>query len=404
MKRELMSPFNDLLQKFIREELSPAELQSFLALAREPANLVIIRETIGEFLDAETFTDLSAGVDSDLQFVEAMKKAKRETAILQPRSVHRIRPLYRQWWAAASVLFILVTGAWFWFRNVGQHSPVNLQQGVNIGPGKQGAILTLADGTPLVLDSLGNGIIATQNGTRVILKNGQLAYDATEKATGEMTYNIMTTPKGRQFQLMLPDGTKVWLNAASSIQFPTIFSGKERRVQVTGEVYFEVAENKKMPFRVNVNNQEEIDVLGTNFNINAYDNEAELKATLLDGKVKVMSAKYNRPGTILQPGQQAVMRKSDPSGLPISVQPADLDKVMAWKNGVFNFEGASLKEVMNQIERWYDITVVYEKDVPDIKFFGEISRSFNLPDLIDALKDVGVHFKIETGRRLVVLP
>jgi ferric-dicitrate binding protein FerR (iron transport regulator) len=410
MKRESMPPFNDLLQKFIREELSPAELQTFLALAREPANQDVIREAIGQFLDADTFIDLSAGVDADQQFVGALKKAKSKTPVSLPQPIHRIRPLYRQWWAAASVILLLAAGtaAYFQTRHSRRDQPVAVRPQINIAPGKQGAILTLANGTPLVLDSLGNGVVATQNGAKVVLKNGQLAYQSTagdkRQATSETVLNTLSTPKGRQFQLMLPDGTKVWLNAASSIRFPTMFAGKERQVQVTGEAYFEVAGDAKMPFRVKAGNQAEIEVLGTHFNVNAYENEPDLKTTLLEGKVKVVSNKSALPGTILQPGQQAIIRPDDPSGQATLVQAADIDKVMAWKNGVFNFEGASLREVMNQIERWYDITVVYEKGVPDIKFFGEMSRNFNLADLIDALKDVGVHFKIETGRRLVVLP
>lgn len=399
-----MNPsFDDLLQKFIREELSPEELQTFLALVREPSNQETIRDAIGRYLDAEDLPDLSAGVDSHLQFTQAMKKAG-EMHIPGSPSIGRARPLYRRWWAAASIILVLAAGAYFWTRHSRQIQPVVLQQPANIGPGRQGAILTLADGTPVVLDSLGNGIVATQNGTKVMLKNGRLAYDAAGKATGEIAYNTMTTPKGRQFQLSLPDGTKVWLNAASSIRFPTAFSGKERQVQVTGEAYFEIAENAKMPFRATIGHQEEIEVLGTHFNINAYENEAAIKTTLLEGKIKVVKGLNSPAGTILQPGQQAVVRPDDPTNATIPVQAADIDKVMAWKNGIFNFEGASVREVMNQLERWYDITVIYEKDVPDIKFFGEISRNINLADLIDALKDVGVHFKIDTGRRLVVLP
>jgi transmembrane sensor len=404
MNRASMIPFNDLLQKYIREELSPAELASFLAQAREPANHAVIRDAVGDLLDAETYTDLTGGVDIDLQFIETMKKAKGEAPVAVMPAAGRTRPLYRQWWAAAAVLLILVTGGWFWLRNGRQHASVLVHQRIDIAPGRQGAILTLADGTPMVLDSLGNGVIATQNGARVILKNGQLAYDGTGKTTGEITYNTMTTPKGRQFQLMLPDGTKVWLNAASSIQYPTVFSGKERVVQVTGEVYFEVVENMKMPFRVKTGKQQEIEVLGTYFNVNAYRDEADIRTTLLEGKVRVVTGGGSPSEKILQPGQQALVRPDDPLHTAIAVQAADIDKVMAWKNGVFNFEGASIREVMNQLERWYDITVIYEKGVPDIKFFGEISRNVNLTDLIDALKDVGVHFKIEAGRRLVVLP
>ncbi|MES1249636.1 MAG: FecR domain-containing protein, partial [Chitinophaga rupis] len=330
-----------MLQKFIREELPPAELQTFLALARDPDNQAALKEAIGHLLDADTFTDLSAGVVIDQQFVAVMKKAKSRIPITQSDDlhqigasqlppVHRIRPLYRRWWAAASVILLLAAGVYFLTRNKPQVQPVASHQQIDIGPGRQGAILTLADGTPLVLDSLGNGVVATQNGTRVVLKNGQLAYDATGKTpgstSGEITYNTMTTPKGRQFQLTLPDGTKVWLNAASSIHFPTMFAGYQRQVQVTGEAYFEVAGDAKRPFRVSVGKGAEIEVLGTNFNINAYDNEPDIKTTLLEGKVKVVNSNSHHPGAILTPGQQAVIRSDDPLSAPIPFQTADLDK------------------------------------------------------------------------------
>ncbi|MES1249809.1 MAG: hypothetical protein ABUL46_03950, partial [Chitinophaga rupis] len=157
-----MNPsFDDLLQKFIREELSPEELQTFLALVREPSNQETIRDAIGRYLDAEDLPDLSAGVDSHLQFTQAMKKAG-EMHIPGSPSIGRARPLYRRWWAAASIILVLAAGAYFWTRHSRQIQPVVLQQPANIGPGRQGAILTLADGTPVVLDSLGNGIVATQ--------------------------------------------------------------------------------------------------------------------------------------------------------------------------------------------------------------------------------------------------
>ncbi len=397
-----MHPFNDLLQKFIHDELTEEELKTFLELVQEPVNQEAVKEAIGGMLEASSYTDLTAGMDIDMQFMQVLKKA-RAAADLRP--VRRIR-LVKRWLAAASVLILLAAGTFFWLDHHREKAPVAAQDTVDIAPGKEGAILLLADGTRVVLDSLGNGIIATQNGVQVSLKNGQLAYDAIGNATGETSYNTMTTPKGRQFQLLLPDGTKVWLNAASSIQYPTVFAGKERRVAITGEAYFEVAKNAKMPFHVNVSDQAEVEVLGTNFNINAYKDEEDIKTTLLEGSVRMTADGSSSSTVILKPGQQAQLPVSSSAtrSSRIQVQTADLDKVMAWKNGFFNFEGASLREVMKQLERWYDITVVYEKTVPEIEFFGEINRNFSLADLINALKDVGVHFRIEEGRRLVVLP
>jgi hypothetical protein len=275
---------------------------------------------------------------------------------------------------------------------------------VDIAPGKNGAVLTLADGTQVVLDSLHNGVIANQKGGQVLLKEGKLAYEP--DGSGEVAYNTMTTPKGRQFQVTLPDGTKVWLNAASAVTYPTVFTGKERVVKVTGEVYFEVTKNVKMPFRVNVNNKAEIEVLGTHFNVNGYADESKISTTLLEGSVRVTVNSAIRPVVTLKPGQQAQITNgiSQAEGTGIKViENADSEKILAWKNGLFNFNGASLQEVMRQLKRWYDIDVVYEKGIPNITFWGEITRGVSLNDLLIGLEKTGVHFRME-GRKLVVMP
>ena len=288
-------------------------------------------------------------------------------------------------------------------------------------PGREGAILTLANGLQVVLDSLGNGVIAAQYGSRVVLQNGQLAYDPTGEATGKMMYNTMTTPKGRQFSLVLPDGTKVWLNAASSLRYPTVFPGNERRVEVNGEAYFEVAKESARPFFVIINNKATVQVLGTSFNVNAYEDEASINTTLLEGSVKVavtpsagMLLPAVQSAVLLMPGQQAQIapvsgrsantnRSPGRAGIKL-IKNADINKVMAWKNGAFNFDGVSLEEMMRQLERWYDIQVVYENGVPDIHFVGEMSRGVTLKGLIKGLEASEVHFRIEEGRRLVVMP
>lgn len=311
-------------------------------------------------------------------------------------------------WVAALVVVTAGVGGYIWMNNkAGKSAETVAAQPADILPGKDGAILTLADGSQVVLDSIGNGVIATQNGTQVILKNGALAYaqDA-DKATP--VYNHLSTPKGRQFRLVLPDGTKVWLNAASSLRYPTVFDGNQRRVEVSGEVFFEVAQNYHQPFHINVNNQAQIRVLGTQFNVNAYANETIIKTTLVDGGIQIRPGADDDPSSFvtLKPGQQAQIQLA---GKATHQQPvkllnnANVDKAIAWKSGIFNFEDASLEEVMRQVERWYDIDVVYEKGIPDIKFGGKMGNDVSLSGLLKSLEESEVHFRVE-GRKLIVLP
>jgi ferric-dicitrate binding protein FerR (iron transport regulator) len=218
-----------------------------------------------------------------------------------------------------------------------------------------------------------------------------------------LTYNTVTTPRGRQFSLVLPDGSRIWLNAASSIKFPTAFTGKERRVELAGEAYFEVAKDKNKPFFVHTDNTE-TEVLGTSFNISAYNDESVVGATLIEGSIRTGLQTDRRTGSQtervkLVPGEQAKM------GVRVEVDHhADVEQVMAWKNGAFNFGNMGLKEVMRQLARWYDLDVVYEPGVKDFRFGGEMSRNVPLSSLLKGLKDMEVHFRIENDHKLVVMP
>jgi ferric-dicitrate binding protein FerR (iron transport regulator) len=330
-------------------------------------------------------------------------------------TVNRVHFMRRWGWAAASIILLLSIGAYFWTRSAKENTFTRpLANSSHIAPGKNGAVLTLDDGSKVVLDSLGNGIVADQAGTQVVLQDGKLAYKPLALAAEgrELTYNTMTTPKGRQFQLTLPDGTAVWLNAGSSIRYPTLFTGKERQVAITGEAYFEVAHHANRPFKVSVNGKAAVEVLGTHFNINAYDNEAAINTTLLEGSVKVSVADSGLLSTdfrLLKPGQQAQItnsKKTMSSKVPPTIKVidhADIDKIMAWKNGLFNFEGASLAEVMRQVERWYDIEIAYEKNIPDITFEGKMTKDVPLKDLLVMLERSDIHFRID-NRKLIVLP
>lgn len=312
--------------------------------------------------------------------------ATQENAIVQPR----VRILRRWSLVAASIALLLGVGAYLWIGNKKTSMPATAA--ADIQPGKEGAILTLADGSNVLLDTIQNGVISLQGGALAKVVNGTLFY---EGSGNEVVYNIMSIPKGRQFHITLPDGTQVWLNSASSIRYPTAFIGNERKVEITGEAYFEVARNKKKPFRVSVNQKVELEVLGTHFNVNAYDDEQNIAATLLEGSVAVAASDHS---VVLQPGQQAQI-----AGGVTKVNNADIEKVMAWKNGLFNFEDASLEQVMRQLSRWYDIEVIYEKGIPEIYFVGEMGRNMPLMDVLASLETTGVRFRLE-GRKLIVLP
>ena len=297
------------------------------------------------------------------------------------------RPVrFLQFAVAAMLLGIIATGLYFW--NTAGNKTATTYVKNDVAPGSNKAVLILGDGSRVALDSAGNQTL--RQGTIAIhQQGGQLQYDQQGTETS-VSYNTLSTPRGGQFQIILPDGTKVWLNAASSLRYPTAFTGGERRVEITGEAYFEVAKNAAMPFRVKISREATVEVLGTHFNINAYTDEAAIRATLLEGKIKVMDV-------VLNPGEQAQIT----TGINIQ-RHVDTSAVMAWRYGLFNFEGQNLKEVMRQLSRWYDIEVIYEGTVPDIVFGGKMLRNINLSQLLKVLEDAEVHFTLEEGRKLII--
>ena len=313
--------------------------------------------------------------------------------------VHFLRSPWLRY--AAAILIIAGLAVYFWKNGPQKETStaaVSKQVRTDVAPGRDGAILTLADGRRLVLDSLGNGIIATQNGAKVVLNNGALSYDQNGNAATGIIYNTMHTPKGRQFQLVLPDGTKVWLNAASSITYPTVFTGNSRKVEINGEAYFEVAKNAQMPFIVAIPRGGEVKVLGTHFNINAYEDEEAIKTTLLEGSVSVKSAAESF--VFLKPGEQAVLSRAN-SPLTIDHSP-NLEQVLAWKNGLFNFNGYDIKAVMREIGRWYDLDIVYEAEPEPEEVMGELQRNLTLSQVMKILQRIHIKYRIE-GRQLIVM-
>lgn len=267
----------------------------------------------------------------------------------------------------------------------------------DLPPGSNKATLTLSNGAVINLDDTRNGQIARQGNTIVDkYANGQLVYQQEETAKAEVVYNTLTTPRGGQFKLVLPDGSEVWLNAASTIKYPTSFPGKERKVDIQGEAYFEIAHNASQPFIVNANGME-VKVLGTHFNINAYNDESLLKTSLLEGSI---SLSKNGEVVLLTPGQQARLAAAGPIKV---INDVDMEEVIAWKNGYFSFNRADLKTVMRQIARWYDVDISYEGQVPERSFGGKIDRNNNASEVLRILKESKVHFSID-GKKIIVKP
>lgn len=328
------------------------------------------------------------------QFTEEMY-ASFKARIDKQKPVGKVRRMQILTAVAASLLIILLGFYVIYNSNFRKPSKAtdNLVITEKLAPGSNGAILTLSDGSVVVLDSMPNGTVATQNGTQIINVDGQLWYKGQNQNSDEVAYNTLTTPKARQFHLLLPDGTEVWLNSASSIKYPVFFKGSERKVEITGEAYFEVAHNKSMPFRVTVNDMK-IEVLGTHFNVNAYEDQGKIMTTLLEGSVRV--EKGNNKATLI-PGQQADCMKDEIK----VVKDVNIEEVMAWKNGIFYFNGAGVREIMQKLSRWYDLDIQIDKDVPDKKFDGKMYRNVNADEIFRILEEGGIHIKV-IGKTVIV--
>jgi len=337
--------------------------------------------------------------------------------VLSSVTAERIIPIWRKkkvWWVAAGTMMLMATAGYFLFSHknpVPKIVQTPIPQTRPVTPGGNKALLTLGDGSVIVLDSAANGALSQQGKTIVLKKqDGELIYQSQHNGNQEaVAWNTISTPRGGQYQVVLPDGTKVWLNAVSTLRFPAGFTGNERVVQLTGEAYFEVAEvqmpgtGKKMPFKVFINPSpvanegNRVEVLGTHFNIKAYSDEATINTTLLEGAVSMVSPKVR---SFLKPGQQAQVSKD---GQMYVDEHADVEEAVAWKNGRFVFNEANVQAVMRELARWYDVEIVYAGKVPAEKFEGEIPRNSNITEVFKILELSNVHCKIE-GRKITVLP
>jgi transmembrane sensor len=334
---------------------------------------------------ATSETDLKNSIYQHIQQETGLNKPKRSGIML-----------WRRIAAAASVVLCLSVGGYYLLKDKTENPEVVAVEKQDFAPGSNKAILTLSNGKKILLDDAGKGKLGAE-GNSVINKigNGRVVYndDPSLNDNAANVLNTMATPRGGQYHLTLADGTDVWLNAASSITYPATFTGKDREVEITGEVYFQVAHNAAKPFRVKSNGQA-VEVLGTHFNINAYDNEPAIKTTLIEGSVAVTA---NNQKKFLKPGQQAML-----SSNTLTTKSVDINEELAWKQGYFDFTDADIKTIMRQLSRWYDVDVEFVGPVTTENFTGRISRSRNISQvlkIVESSKYVRLTFE---ERRIMV--
>jgi transmembrane sensor len=394
-----LTPLHEQLQKLLEKPewteeeklwllnyLEHSEASELNELLRKKYN-----QDIGQFksIDSEVSAQLLKHIHQEMGIEESYKGKLRRMWVVRMA-------------AASVILLVLALGIFYWTGRQQkdeitkvENRPQPLKN--DVAPGGDRAILTLADGTQVALDKAANGDITRQGNVRVINADGQLSYEASQQSSElSPAYNTVATPRGGQYQLIMADGTKVWLNAASSLRYPTAFTGIERVVELTGEGYFEVAHDASRPFRVKVADMD-VKVLGTHFNINSYTDEAAIKTTLLEGSVKV---NVQGQSALLQPGQQSQVL-STAQARKIYVQPTDVEEAVAWKNGRFQFEHSDIKTIMRQIERWYDVEVVFEGTKPSEHYSGKISRNVNVSEVLRILELSGIRFRID-GKKIIV--
>lgn len=371
--------YQELIERYVAGSASAKEVDLLLHLMDDEDFCRILDKTMDQHL------------------VQNLQKAKNTQAI----NIQRKK--YRSVGIAASLLLMVSLSAYFFLTKNKEVEIENKMAVVEnaIHPIENKAVLTLADGKKIILTEHNNGVLAKEAGMAVYKsKDGVLVYkmspsSSTSKA---IAYNTISTPRGGQYQIVLEDGSKIWLNAASAITFPTVFGPKERKIEISGEVYCEISKDAKRPFRVGFGKQV-VEVLGTHFNINAYSDEAATKTTLLEGSIKLINTTTSQ-SNLLVPGEQGKMEKADNQ---LKITRVNTENIVSWKEGYLIFQQEPLESIMRKVSRWYNVDVVYENGIPQKKFGGRISKFDNIQQLLDVLSATGsVKFKTQ-GRRVTVM-
>lgn len=383
-----------IIQKQLQGTISEEEWMQLEAFVRNNDNREAVTSALGNLMAAQQPDDRydHQGFDHLLHHV---LQADRPAIAVVPMRRRRYA------WIAAAAILVLALGA-VWLFAPWKAKPAGVVATIPVHdalPGQEGAVLTLANGQRILIDSAKTGIVEVP-GMKATIRDGVLVYESMPAVQAPAGWNTMATPRGRQFQVVLPDGTHAWLNAASSIRYPVRFQGNSRTVQVTGEVYFEVTKNTTQPFLVQLANAGgkdagTVEVLGTHFNVNAHEDMPGIVTTLLEGSVKVSGEKGH---TVLKPGEQVILKDAAVG----NKHKADLEAVMAWKEGKFYFDNTPVQQVMGQLQRWYDVAVVYEGNkVPAGAFSGDFPRTFLLSEVLRILELSGIQYKIENKKLIV---
>ncbi len=390
------STISILFKKYYNKTASPQEIRELFELLKSSSDdelTELIRNEWEDQENEELIFSLEMSENILKNILSEVGDVKSQTEETVPLSLFKWSILYKSLSAAAAIIILLGIG--LYFRSSLNSNPGNQKASVQLNadalPGVNKAILILGDGQKIILDSLINGLIAkTENFEVNKTENGQLVYHAFDRnyknARGE-DINTLVTPRGGEYRVMLPDGSKVWLNATSSIKFPGVFKGNIREVELNGEAYFEIAKNSAMPFRVKSNGAQ-IEVIGTHFNVKAYGNEKLMKTTLVEGSIKITAGNFSH---LLKPGQQAILTKGELKVL----DNVDIEEQVAWKNGLFLFKDTSIEDVMSQVASWYDLNVIFEGKIPEKYLTGKVSRSVNASEFMNLLKYAGVKFIIK---------
>jgi transmembrane sensor len=391
----MITRFEHLYKQYIDNTCTKEEREEFLSMVAENPH-----SNIMESLLDSTWDNLNS---KELSFPQA-DHILDNILSQHPKNDTKKISIYRYVAAIAAMIALITAGVYFYQKD--KIEGISQSDIANIPAGTNKATLTLADGTIINLDSATNGELAQQTGIKITkTADGQLIYnivdDQKSAVQAETAYNTITTPRGGQYQVNLPDGSKIWLNAASSLKYPIRFGKDQRKVELTGEAYFEVTsllkdeQHTKMPFIVKTDNQEVV-VLGTHFNINSYTDENLTRSTLLEGSVRVTTLSAEHTSSILKPGQQSIL-----SNNTLKVQAVDTEEAVAWKNGYFQFNESDLGSIMRQISRWYNIDVVFEGRSPNDLFHFKASKDQNLTEILKIFEINGINLKIE-GRTLIV--
>lgn len=388
---DALNRLEELFNRCMSEQATEAEVAELTRLMQQPENEGKARQLIEQAHETAPGMELPMSTIAAITTAIFQAEERKQMVVMEKKSHYRwIR------YAAAVVIIIAASQSGQIWNSFKSKQVAKTQVVHDIMPGGDKAILTLADGSTVVLDSMGNQQIAKQGGTSIVkAAGGKLTYNVANNSN-EVLYNKITTPRGGQFQITLPDGTQVWLNALSSLRFPTVFNGSNRTVELTGEAYFEVQQHANKPFMVKVAGMQ-IDVLGTSFDVMAYPDEKQIQTTLIEGAVKVSTQGQVK---VLQPGQQSQLEKDGKLNV---LATTDVESVIAWKNGYFKFNQADLQTVMRQLARWYDVDVSFDGPIPDFRFVGELKRKASLSTNLKILSYSQVNFKME-GNTITVTP